>query len=190
MKKKQLLLLGVFLIFAILAVSVSAAAPAVKRGGGGLWCYVPVAPNPEDFDFGYQIGAHTFFTGSYDLYWTGTFNGVSVDNGLVIWQDFVMPPPAEGPAMFVDLITFDSVEVDGKTGGLELYLYGERATDFWRGHWFIVGASGELEGLEGRGKWSQWEGDPTGVCEEGFIPVNYAVLKLYGVDFDSVDTEK
>lgn len=190
MKKKRLLLLGMFLVLAIVAVSVSAAAPAVKRGGGGTWCYRGVAPNPEDFDFGYLIRDHFFFTGSYDSYWTGTLDGVSVDNGLVVWQNFVMPPPAEGPAMFVDLITFESVEIDGMTGGLELYLYGERVTDFWRGHWFVVGATGELEGLEGRGKWWQWNENPEVVCEAGFIPVHYSVLKLHGVDFNSVNTEK
>jgi hypothetical protein len=183
MKKKRLLLLGMVLIFAILVVSVSAAAPAVKRGRGGTWCYRGTDPNPEGFTFGYEIGEHDFFTGSYDSYWTGAFNGVSVDNGLVVWRNFELPPPAEGPAMFVDLITFESVEVGGKTGGLELYLYGERETDFWSGSLFIVGASGELEGLEGRGRWWQWKGDPEGVCEDGFIPVRYRVYKLRSVDF-------
>ena len=124
----------------------------------GVWCYAPGPPNPEDFDFAYRIGEHDFFTGSYKSDWTGTFNGSSIDNGLVIWRDFP-DSYTEGPAMFVDLIVFDSVEVRGKTGGLELYLYGERETDFWEGPWFIVGASGELEGLEGRGKWWQWQGD-------------------------------
>jgi hypothetical protein len=144
----------------------------------GIWCYLPGPPNPADFDFGYRIGEDDFFTGSYDSDWTGTFTGSSRDNGLVIWRNF----PADGPAMFVDLITFDSVKVGGKTGGLELYLYGERETNFWSGPWFVAGASGELEGLEGRGKWWQWQGGSDSGCAAGYIPVHYSVDDLRGLD--------
>ena len=102
----------------------------------------------------------------------GIFNGSSVDYGLVIWSDYELPPPPEGSALFVDVITFDSVKIGDKTGGLELYLYGERITDFWDGPWFIFDASDELEGLEGCGKWWQWEGDGEGVCEAGYLAVH------------------
>ncbi len=147
----------------------------------GTWCYLPGPPSPADFDFGYRVGENNFFTGSYESDWTGTFTGSSHDNGLVVWRNF----PAAGPAMFVDLITFDSVRVGGKTGGLELYLYGETETGYWTGPWFIAGASGELAGLEGRGKWWGWQGDSDPGCAEGYIPVQYSVDDLRGLDFDT-----
>jgi hypothetical protein len=151
-----------------------------EAGADGVWCYLPGPPNPADFDFGYRVGENDFFTGSYESDWTGTLTGSSRDNGLVIWRNF----PADGPALLVDLITFDSVEVGGKTGGLELYLYGERETNFWDGPWFIADASGELEGLEGRGRWWQWQGGSDTGCAEGYVPVHYSVDDLSGLDFE------
>jgi hypothetical protein len=161
-------------------VSSEAGAEGMPQGTDGVWCYLPGPPDPADFDFAYRIGENDFFTGSYDSDWTGTFTGSSQDNGLVVWRNF----PADGPAMFVDLITFDSVEVGGKTGRLELYLYGERETNFWDGTWFVADASGELEGLEGRGKWWQWQGGSDTGCAEGYIPVHYSVDYLRGLDQD------
>jgi hypothetical protein len=185
MKKNQYIPLG--FIFLALVLTVVFIPTLAKNGGNkdsadGVWCYAGVDPNPPDFAFGYRIGQNDFFTGSYISDWTGTFTGPSLDNGLVIWRNFELPPPPVGPAMFVDLITFDSVKVGDKTGGLELYLYGERETDFWDGLWFIVDASGDLEGLEGRGKWWQWEDDAEGVCEAGFLAVHYSVDDLSGLD--------
>jgi|GEM_PF-4436743 len=155
-------------------------AAAGAKAADGTWCYLPGPPNPADFNFGYKIGENDFFTGSYESDWTGTFTGSSRDNGLIVWRNF----PADGPAMFVDLITFDSVEVGGKTGGLELNLYGERETNSWDGAWFVAAASGELEGLEGRGKWWQWQGDSDTGCAEGYIPVHYSVDDLRGLNLD------
>jgi hypothetical protein len=167
-------LLTVFVV--LFVVVIPTLADDDKDDADGIWCYLPGDPNPADFAFGYRIGENDFFTGSYESDWTGTFTGSSHDNGLVIWRNF----PADGPAMFVDLIAFDSVKVGSKKGGLELYLYGERETNFWDGHWFIAAASGKLEGLEGRGKWWQWQGDSDGGCTEGYIPVHYSVDELSG----------
>ena len=188
MNKKNLIivLLGVFLVLVLVLVPAFAAGNGKGKGLGrkkadGTWCYAPGPPNPEDFNFAYSIGENDFFTGSYASDWTGTFTGSSTDNGFVIWQS-----PEGGPAMFVDVITFDEVEVGGKTGGLVLYVYGERQTSAWEpGPWFIAGASGELEGLAGRGKW--WPGDENIECAEGLIPVYYSVDKLHGLDFDDDD---
>jgi uncharacterized surface protein with fasciclin (FAS1) repeats len=185
MRKK--LIVSMIVVLAVILVISALAVPAFAKkdlpgNADGIWCYLPGPPNPADFDFGYRIGENDFFTGSYDSDWSGIFTGSSQDNGLVIWRNF----PADGPAMFVDLITFDSVEVGGKTGGLELYLYGERETNFWSGSWFIAGASGELEGLEGRGQWWQWQDVSDGGCAEGYIPVHYSVVDLRGLSFEEV----
>jgi hypothetical protein len=174
MKKKRLLILGMILILAIVAVSVSAATPAGRGGRRGVWCYQPTGPNPFDFDFAYDIGGNDFFTGSYVSEWTGPLTGSSIDNGLVIWRNF----PADGPAIFVDLITFAEAEVRGRTGPLELYLDGERTSTYWHGRWFIANASGELTGLVGRGVWWGWQGDPEGVCAEGYLAVHYSARYL------------
>ena len=162
--------------------------PEGEDDAGGVWCYLPrdpSDPNPKDFAFGYRMGEDDFFTGSYDSEWRGTFKGQSHDNGFVIWRNF----PADGPAMFVELVTFDSVRVGGKTGGLKLYLYGARETNRWSGPWFIVSASGELEGLEGRGKWWQGQDDWDGGCPANYTPVHYSVNDLRGLDDDDDDDD-
>lgn len=144
----------------------------------GVWCYLPGDPNPADFSFGYKIREDNFFTGSYESHWRGAIAGTSRDNGLVIWRDF----PADGPAMFVDLIVFELAQVGGKTGGLQLYLHGERETDFWDGNWFVATASGDLAGLKGRGKWWQWQDGSDSGCDDGFIPIHYSVDYLSDQD--------
>ena len=178
MNKKNLVIvfLGVFLV--LLLVLVPTFAFDADDDADGTWCYLPGPPDPEDFNFAYSIGENDFLTGSYVSDWTGTFSGSSHDNGFVIWQN-----PADGPAIFVDVITFDEVEVGGKTGGLVLYVYGERQTSAWEpGPWFIAGASGELEGLAGRGQW--WPGDEKIGCPEGYLAVYYSVDTLEGIDFN------
>lgn len=180
MKKKRFASLAFVVLAVIVATSIMVVPALAKKHkpqkADGVWCYLPGPPNPADFDFAYRIGEDDFFTGSYASDWTGLFTGQSQDNGLVIWRNF----PADGPAMFVDLIVFDSVEVRGRTGGLVLYLYGERESNFWDGPWFIASASGELEGLEGRGEWWQWQGDEDPGCAEGYIPVHYSGKVKFG----------
>ena len=87
---------------------------------------------------------------------------------MVLWYD-----NPKGLAVFVDLIAFDSVEVDGKSGGLELYISGEGTIGEWDGNWTIVNASGELEGLSGHGKW--WG---PGFLGEGCGETFYSVEEL------------
>jgi uncharacterized surface protein with fasciclin (FAS1) repeats len=161
MKKKLFVFLFVALavIMAISLMVIPALAKKdIPKQADNVWCYLPGAPNPEDFVFDYRKDPNDpnhFFTGSYVSDWTGTFTGTSHDNGLVLWHD-------TGPAVFVALNAFDSVDVGGKSGGLEMYVYGEGEAGDWFGTWFIASASGELEGLEGRGDWwgTGWLEDP------------------------------
>jgi hypothetical protein len=196
MNKKNLVfvLLGVFLVLLLVLVPAFAAGKGKGKGQGknkadGTWCYAPLVseegkliPVPEEHEFENDIGVNAFRAISYISEWTGTFTGSSHDNGLVIWQGFL----TESPAVFIDLITFDSVEVGGKTGSLEIYAYGERDTEGWKkGPWFITSATDELEGLEGRG--FHWPGDEKIECAEGLAPVYYSVEELHGLDFDDDD---
>lgn len=147
MKNKLFILVGVIVV--LIAVAIPAFAKRKPKHADGIWCYTPLeAAEPEDFIFGYQMDANSFLTASYDSDWTGTFTGTSDDNALVIWSE-----APTGPAVFVDLIAFDSVEVGGQSGGLEMYIHGAGQVGDWEGGWFITGASGALEGLEGHGEW-------------------------------------
>ncbi len=124
----------------------------------GVWRYLPVAPNPPEFDFSYkkdEKNPNLFTTGSWISKWTGTFTGKSSDIGFAIFHD-------DGPAIFIDALKFESAEVDGKSGGLELYVLGSGAIGDWKGTWLVTGATGELVGLRGQGTWEGpgWDGDP------------------------------
>ena len=124
----------------------------------GVWRYIPVPPDPPEFDFSYKKAEddpNLYTTGSWISEWSGTFTGKSKDIGFAIFHD-------DGPAIFIDSLTFESVEVDGKSGGLELYLLGSGVIGDWKGTWLITGATGDLAGLRGLGTWGGvgWDGDP------------------------------
>ena len=178
MKRKRLILLaGLLVVFLTVSIAmVSASAGDGKRHKPpkrlGIWCYKPLeVAMPEEFNFQYLIGANLFTTASYDSTWMGPISGDSQDNGLVLWRE-----PQSGPAAFVDLIVFESAEVKGKSGALEMHVYGAGDVTDWVGDWYITGAGGELEGLEGFGKWwGPYQGDE---CDEGYLGAYYRVQKL------------
>jgi hypothetical protein len=76
---------------------------------------------------------------------------------------------------------FDSVDVDGTSGGLEMYVAGgrlDRVSD-WEGSWEITSGTGALEDLQGHGTWwgPGWQGN---YSDCGML--NYSVEEL---DFES-----
>lgn len=138
-----------------------------KKQAEGIWRYIPIGPEPPEFDFSYKKDKddpNLYTTGSWISEWTGTFTGKSKDIGFAIFHD-------AGPAIFIDSLTFESLEVDGRFGGLELYVLGSGVIGDWKGTWLITGATGDLKGLQGHGEWSGqgWLGDPEVMGE-----VNYS----------------
>jgi hypothetical protein len=129
-----------------------------RKRAEGVWRYLPVPPDPPEFDFSFkkdEDDPNLYTTGSWISDLTGTFTGKSKDLGFAIFHD-------AGLAIFIDTLTFESVEVDGKSGGLELYVLGSGVPGDWKGSWFITSATGDLAGLRGEGTWEGpgWEGDP------------------------------
>lgn len=129
-----------------------------EKRAEGVWRYIPVPPNPPEFDFSFkkdEADPNLYTTGSWRSDWSGTITGKSKDIGFAIFHD-------AGPAIFIDSLSFESVEVDGRSGGLELYLIGSGVVGDWKGTWQITSATGDLEGLQGTGDWSGpgWFGDP------------------------------
>jgi hypothetical protein len=124
----------------------------------GVWRYLPVPPNPPEFDFSYKRNEddpNLFTTGSWISDWTGTITGKSKDIGFAVFH-------SAGHGIFIDSLVFESVQVDGRTGGLELYVLGSGVDGDWKGLWQITAATGDLVGLQGHGDWSGpgWLGDP------------------------------
>lgn len=103
-------------------------------------------------------------------------NGASEDFGLVLEH-------SSGRALFIGTVSFAAVDVDGTSGGLEMYITGERQNDVsdieWEGSWVITSGTGALEDLRGQGTlWGiGWQGNYSGcgviyyaVDELGFEP--------------------
>ena len=150
MKKKLFVLLAIVMVLSIVSITTFAGPP---EDAEGVWYYRPTGPPGEKF-----AGGNTFLTISDEGYWTGTFAGDSTDIGKVAIH-------SKGHWIYKGVVTFASVTVAGKTGGLEMRVQGRRpnALAEWDGKWVITGSSGDLAGLQGQGTWwgPGWLGDPT-----------------------------
>ena len=103
----------------------------------GVWCYLP---HPRDYSSDFRKGDRNneFLTASYVSEWTGEFSGTSEDYGMMIVHE-------SGREIYIGEILFETIEIDGSSGSLELYAMGEvpdRVSD-WEGTWVIVDGTGE-----------------------------------------------
>jgi len=152
MKKRVMVSLVVIAVLSAALISASADSPKQKgkdKHADGIWCYMPAT---LDFlPIADYTGDKAFASFSESGEWTGTFTGESKEYGLAMLQ----LSEAGLSGSFVGTIVFDSVQVDGASGGLELDVYGDRPdTDSdWVGTWRITDGTGELEGLRGQGAW-------------------------------------
>ena len=151
MRKKLLVLLAAAMLLLLVSIPASATPP---QNAAGHWTYLP-----RGDELLKEAGGNIFLWNVEDAVWTGTFDGESVDTGIVVIHN-------SGSAYFNGNVVFESVVVDGKTGYLELRVNG-RKPDLtpdteWKGHWVISAAGGELEGLKGQGSWwgPGWNGNP------------------------------
>ena len=155
MKKKLIVLLTMIMVLSLMSISGCATAPEDERVSDGVWCYMPDPPPPA---YAEEVGDNLYMTASEIGEWTGTFEGESDESGFAVFQN------STGRGLFIGVVTFDSVDVGGKSGGLEMYVMGDRpdATTDWEGTWVITGGTGELADLQGEGDWwgPGWLGDP------------------------------
>jgi hypothetical protein len=169
-------------ITAIVSNPVSAGdGPDAGQAADGVWCYIPdfsqLTPVVVSDDY---MGPKLFFQTVENAVWTGTFSGESMDFGVVGFPS----PTAAAPSTFAGTVIFESVEVEGLVGGLELDVFGGKvdlAADFI-GTWLITSASGELADLQGHGDW--WgPGYNLGTPSECGV-IYYSVEEISGINVD------
>lgn len=170
MERKLFVLLTVIMGLCLILIFGCCTPTAKNENAAGVWSYLPVGSPIEDV-----VGPHTFMTISEIGDWTGTFTGSADEFGEAVVH-------SSGPWYYWGIIPFESVIVNGKTGGLMISTFGSRpnAGAKWNGTWIITSAKGDLTGLQGQGTWEGpgWQGDPE-------VP---GVLNYSGsIRFESVD---
>ena len=142
MKKKLFVLLAVIMVLSMLSIPALAGPP--DNSVEGRWCYGDIVEGERKIS-----GGNEFYDLDDSGAWIGTFEGYSSDDGRIQVH-------ASGFTLFKSTVSFESVEVDGKSGGLEMringWLQGADISDY-EGLWVITGGTGELAGLRGRGTW-------------------------------------
>lgn len=138
MRKVTLTLMILLALLFAITLTVQAGAP---EDASGTWLYTPYIMGVR------QAGCNTHLTTFEESIWQdGTFVGTSTEDGTVIIH-------CAGNWSFHATVDFDFVEVNGRSGTLEMTVNGSRpdATADWFGHWTITGGGGELENLRGHG---------------------------------------
>jgi hypothetical protein len=183
MKKRLFVLLAVIVVLSMALIP--ALADSDEDDADGVWCYTPNLAAMTPIEFDEYAGQKAFSTTTETGVWTGTFTGNSKEYGFLVFQD-------EFPRLFMATVWFDTVEVGGASGGLEMDVAGdlmpsppETISEF-SGRWVITGGTGELENLRGEGAWwgPGWQGDP----EECGV-IYYSVEYLDGIDIDDDDDD-
>jgi hypothetical protein len=133
----------------------------------GVWCNAGLSS-----DFLKGDGNHRYITWNLVGDWTGVFTGTSEEYSMEIVNLHSSPR-----AIWIGTVLFDTVDVDGTSGGLEMYITAEVAEsgDDGKGTWAITEGTGELENLQGHGTWwgQGWQGNYS-ACGE----VDYSVEEL------------
>jgi hypothetical protein len=171
MRTKVFALLAAIMV--VSAASIAACTPSSAAGNAdGVWCYLPRKGQAETVKV---VDNNHILSGQYDGSWTGTFAGSSEEFGAAVIR-------SSGRRLYIGVVSFDSVDVGGKSGGLEMHVVGvkEDPNSEWEGSWVITDGTGEMEGLRGEGKWwgTGWQSDFE-VCGE----LQYSVDELdFGLD--------
>jgi hypothetical protein len=137
----------------------AAAGDGLPANADGIWCYRPLGP-PVLVDVGFEPAGKQLWAGHYLGEWTGTFQGVSEDTGLMVAHEIDPgPPPIAAPMLYIGTVTFAEVEVAGVSGGLEMDLnmeiLGESpgTASQGKGRWIITSGTGDLQGFRAEGAW-------------------------------------
>lgn len=136
----------------MLGATPAAAGPPEEASGG--WTYY--VPDPAAITFR-TAGNATFILGTEVSTFTGTFEGTSSDEFVVICHQ----KGSESVTNFVKGTIAFTGTVDGQAGELTMKFVGKQASTtcdpsgaIWSGTWVIIGGSGDLNGLHGRGTWT------------------------------------
>lgn len=138
MRTRVLTLLTMIMILSILSTPALAGPPTDVVG---LWQYKPTL-----LDMWFADG-NTFLHTVEEGIWTGGFEGVSTEDGLVVIH-------SSGLWSFNAMVSFVGT-VDGKSGTMEMSVNGTRPDESsdWAGRWVILSGTDELANLRGQGKW-------------------------------------
>ncbi len=138
MKKKVSAFLVVFSLVGLAFVPAVAAAPPVAVSGDWSWASTYVNPkNP---------GGNMFLVGTENSVWSGSFSGTSTDVLYVVVH--------RGGVVTARITASFSGMVGTATGTMVLHITVLIAPDGSEGGtWVITGATGELAGIHGEGKW-------------------------------------
>lgn len=176
MERKQFVLRTVIMVLCLMFIFGCCTSTAEDENAEGVWSYLPLGPPIVNV-----VGPYTFMTMSDAGDWTGTFTGSADDFGEVVIH-------SSGPLYYKGTVPFDSVTVNGRTGGLIINVHGSKpnagADAMWDGAWVIISGNGELAGLRGQGTFEGpgWQGDPE-------VPgvVNYSGSIRFESDDDDVE---
>lgn len=147
---KRLTLVPLMLGALMLGVAPAAAGPPEEAGGE--WTYVP---DLAGLTFR-TAGNTTFVEGTEASTFTGTFEGTSNDEFVVVCHQ-------KGPDSmnFVKGTIAFTGEVGGHVGDLTMKFIGKQDSTtcdpsgaIWFGTWVIIGGTGELADLHGHGTWT------------------------------------
>ena len=141
MKKMRLsVLTGVVVVFLLTFLTPIQAGP--PETASGYFLYYGTGAEAR------EAGCNLFLSITEIAEWFGTFAGWSEDEGKAVLH-------CNGDWSVNEIMTFEEVIVDGKTGGLILSIVGSRPAgiDDWYGHWVILKGTGDLANLRGQGNW-------------------------------------
>ena len=130
------------LAFTLMSVPAVLIHATPRKVASGTWTYVVTSievtktANGNIFKYGEEIGT-----------WTGTFEGTSFD-----YFEVIVHP--KGFVTCQGRIAFDGT-VNGESGTMDILFVGKKdlVTGLWSGKWVILGGTGGLANLQGRGMW-------------------------------------
>jgi hypothetical protein len=140
------------MVLCALALGATPAAATPPEGAAGDWTYTV---NPDELAFR-TAGTNTFISGPQYSTLTGTFDGTSVDQFVVVCHQKA-PDLVES---FVTLATEFTGEVNGLVGTMTMKSVGKETSTtcnpspaVWHGTWVSIGGTGGLADLHGHGQW-------------------------------------
>jgi len=140
MKKTCLTLITVLMVLSILSIAAHAGPPTTAEG---LWQYIPTIEDVR------VANGNTFIHITEVGQWTGTFEGVSTEEGTVVRH-------SSGFVSFKGKVSFVG-SVGDRSGTLEMRVVGEKPDQLpgteWEGKWVILSGTDGLATLHGHGTW-------------------------------------
>jgi hypothetical protein len=138
MNKKLFVLLAVIMALSMVSIPALAGPP---EDAGGDWSYIVTDAEVR------VAGCNTFMTTYDEGVWTGTFEGVSTEVGVVVLH-------CSGKASFNGTLSFVG-EVNGESGTLDMSVVGTCCDEqgHWKGQWVILSGTEGLATLRGQGTW-------------------------------------